>query len=207
MALFSELPEVVENPNNLTVNEKQPGSFKCKYKQTRPYSTAFAWEFEKEQNATRIFNTTEPSTGQMVLDISSVMRSDAGTYTCVVENEFGKAISSPATLTVNYIGDTILTVKPNLVVTENSQVTVECIVDSVPDAYEITLSHNGDLLYSSVNSGSKLLAAKVTVLGNNVTVTFTASKELTGQLSCLGKNLVGSNSHSVSLTVQSKETY
>jgi hypothetical protein len=72
----------------------------------------------------------------------------------------------------------------------------------VPDAYEITLSHNGDLLYSSVNSGSKLLAAKVTVLGNNVTVTFTASKELTGQLSCLGKNLVGSNSHSVSLTVQ-----
>ena len=104
-------------------------------------------------------------------------------------------------------GDVMLMVKPNMVVNEHSQITLECIVDSVPVASEIRLRHNDSVLFSSLNRGLNLFTDQVTVSDNNVTVAFTASRKWTGQLSCLGKNAVGNRSHSVFLTVRSKATY
>ena len=91
-----------ENPDNLTVTEKQSAYFKCRYKQTRPPLTVFTWRFKDRQNVIRTLSKTDtPGNSESGLGISSVMRSNAGTYACMVENEFGKAFSNPATLTVN----------------------------------------------------------------------------------------------------------
>ncbi|XP_062499735.1 neural cell adhesion molecule 1-like isoform X2 [Corticium candelabrum] len=136
--------------------------------------------------------------------ISFIYSFDAGKYECFGENEFGTATSLPATLTVQYIGDITLAVKPSTTVHDKTQVTIECTVAALPAA-EIQLSRNDGIFFSSSNATlNRELGGTKEYRENHVSYTVVANKDWMGNIQCLGKNLFGKIWKSKEFIVQTR---
>ncbi|XP_062499458.1 cell adhesion molecule DSCAML1-like isoform X2 [Corticium candelabrum] len=199
---LGEIPKVIVHPADDTVVEKESTLFSCEYRPTRPLIHTFTWKFtDKHGTVTTLDRNDVPGDMQSGLSISPAMRSDAGAYACILENEFSKDVSRPATLTVQYFGDVELIVKPHTTVREKSVLTVECHVDAVPAATEIRLGRGDGLFYSLSDSHHNRLVT-VLAVSNNVSFSVKVSPDWTGLLTCFAMNSLGNGSMAVNVTVQ-----
>ena len=215
-----EMPSVNIDPVNVTVTENEEAHFSCGYQDTWPSPTSFKWKFLDKQGTLTILDRTHlPKDRHSGLHIASATRSDAGVYACVIENEFGKYASSWVSLTVK-CNDIIcmfshcncldltctvailidfesvtLAVQPSNVVEQGTHVTIDCVVDAVPASVDIQLSH-GDTPIIRDQTGT------ITLSPNHLTYTIIAADNWTGQLTCSAANSIGSDRHTVNLTVQ-----
>ena len=223
--LIVDKPSIALNPTDVTVNAKETADFTCDYKRdVLPFPTDFRWNISYNSGEVRTLNHIRmPAESSIpVFTIQSAEPSDAGTYRCIVTNEFGDAVSRPATLTVHCkyqlkviflyplnckfsvtdFGEITLQAKP-IVVPDQSEVTVECTVDALPAATEIQLSRGDGPFFSSSNSSLIRPIGTDTATTNQVRYKFLANSEWMGSISCYGRNTVGSGKKSVNLTVQS----
>ncbi|XP_043930851.1 myosin light chain kinase, smooth muscle isoform X2 [Protopterus annectens] len=100
-------PKFVTKPSRITIKEGCTGKFSCKITgRPQPQVTWFKGNVNLQSN--EHFNMFEKS-GMHFLEIKDVQLSDAGTYTCSVENSSGKATAS-AELVVQGSGDKIFSI-------------------------------------------------------------------------------------------------
>ena len=89
-----------ERPSDLVVNEGATAIFKCQLKRCRP-PAKITWSIAG-RNTDPTLNSRFVVLPSGVLEIQSVMRSDAGDYVCKATNEkTGKFVEDQANLTVN----------------------------------------------------------------------------------------------------------
>ena len=167
-------------PSDVRVPEGQdPPPFNCSFEveSVKPLPTV-TWRFvsQSDNHSTdrRKTSLTSGTKVSNVLQLSSVTRSDAGTYQCVVKNEFGEKESSKAILTV-YCNQTCVLLcqhgflilfmslysdfgriesnMPDIVcVLVGKEVTLNFTVFAVPSATEIHLSRSDGTLVPLLNS-------------------------------------------------------
>ena len=179
--LFSALQSpTLTTPSDVRVTEGQnPPPFSCSFEveSVKPSPTV-TWRFvsQSDNHSTdrRKTSLTSGTKVSNVLQLSSVTRSDAGTYQCVVNNEFGEKESSKAILTV-YCNQTCVLLcqhgflilfmslysdfgriesnMPDIVcVLVGKEVTLNFTVFAVPSATEIHLSRSDGTLVPLLNS-------------------------------------------------------
>ena len=92
------------NPSDATVSEGKDVIFTCSIdlESVLPFPSSATWSFvRRTDNQPETLEETGSSRSRIrKLHLTSVSRSDAGTYQCVIKNEFGAISSSMATLTV-----------------------------------------------------------------------------------------------------------
>ena len=95
------------NPSDVTVNEtkREDVVFTCSFSlgSVVPPPSSVKWLFVNQTNNQSMYLAETGITNNALtrqLQLPSVDRSNCGTYQCVITNEFGSILSSPATLTV-----------------------------------------------------------------------------------------------------------
>lgn len=103
VCLIAENPYISSNPTNVTVNAKGKATFSCNYERRRlPLPNDISWQINYSSGEVRINYTQLPTDDRAPqFTIQPVQPSDAGTYRCIITNEFSDAVSTPATLTVH----------------------------------------------------------------------------------------------------------
>lgn len=93
---------VESQPRDVSVNETGTAEFSCIFADTNP-KPFVNWTFTNSSGhiVTLQEETRGPGLRKSVVTISPVTRADAGSYRCIVENEFAKVSSSPGHLTVH----------------------------------------------------------------------------------------------------------
>ena len=92
------------NPSDVTVSEGKDVIFTCSIElgSVLPFPSSVTWSFVRRTDS-QPETVEEPGYSLSrirELHLTSVSRCDAGTYQCVIKNEFGAISSSMATLTV-----------------------------------------------------------------------------------------------------------
>ena len=88
MFFFAVIPEILTNPNNVTVLIGQPLQLIC-----RGLGTDIIYQWVKD-------GTVVSDANSRILRITNITESDEGMYRCVVSNKDGMVESNPATVTV-----------------------------------------------------------------------------------------------------------
>ena len=88
MCCFIVIPDITNNPNNVTVLTGQSFQLSCK-----ALGTDIVYQWIKD-------NISIPDANSRILRITNVTESDEGVYKCVASNKGGMVESNPATVTV-----------------------------------------------------------------------------------------------------------